>query len=77
MSGTQMCFWGGILGSSARQKEEILQAIEHRLKGSVARELHRQHDCTIDEIICFHFVDAYRRLSRNSVRTQIRSFLSR
>jgi hypothetical protein len=65
------------LGFSARQKEEILQTIEHRLEGSVARELHLQPDCTIEEIICFHFVDAYKRLSRHSLRAGIRGFLSR
>jgi hypothetical protein len=65
------------LGFSARQKEEILQTIEHRLAGSVARELHIQPDCTIEEIICFHFVDVYKRLSRHSIRARIRAFLSR
>jgi hypothetical protein len=65
------------LGFSARQKEEILQTIEHRLEGSVARELHLQPDCTIEEIICFHFVNAYKRLSRHSLRARVREFLSR
>ncbi len=70
-------FLGRDLGFTARQKEEILQAIEHRLEGAVARDLHRQPDCTIEEIICFHFVDAYKRLSRHSLRARIRGFLSR
>jgi hypothetical protein len=65
------------LGFSTRQKEEILETIEHRLEGSVARELHRQPDCTIQEIICFHFVDAYRRLSRHSLKTRTGEFLNR
>lgn len=65
------------LGFTARQKEEILQTIEHRLEGSVARELHLQPDCSIEEIICFHFVDEYKRLSRRSWRSRVRAFLAR
>ena len=65
------------LGFSTRQKQEILQTIEHRLEGSVARELHLQPDCTIQEIICFHFVDVYRRLSRHSLKTRTCGFLNR
>jgi hypothetical protein len=65
------------LGFSPQQKDEILRTIEHRLEGSVARELHTKPDCTIEEIICFHFVDEYKRLSRRSWRARIRGFLSR
>lgn len=70
-------FLGRDLGFSARQKEEILQAIEHRLQGSFARGLHLKPDCSIEEIICFHFVDEYKRLSRHSLRARVRGFLSR
>jgi hypothetical protein len=70
-------FLGRDLGFSARQKEEILHTIEHRLEGSAARRLHLQPDCTIEEIICFHFVDGYKRLSRHSLRARVRGFLSR
>ena len=65
------------LGFSTLQKEEILRTIEHRLEGSTAHELHTQPDCTVQEIICFYFVDAYKRLSRHSLKTRICGFLSR
>jgi hypothetical protein len=64
------------LGFSIQQKEEILRTIEQRLEGSVKRELHTQPDCTIQEIICFHFVDAYKRLSKPSLKMRVFGFLS-
>lgn len=65
------------LGFSTQQKEEILRTVELRLAGSAASELHAQPDCTIQEIICFYFVDAYKRLSRHSLKRRIGGFLSR
>jgi hypothetical protein len=62
---------------STQQRDEILRTIQHRLAGSVARELHTSPDCTIQEIICFYFVDAYKRLSEHSLKTRICGFFPR
>jgi hypothetical protein len=65
------------LGFTPQQKHEALRSIERRLEGSKPRVLLAQPDCTIEEIICFHFVDAYKRLSRHSLRKRVCEFLSK